>query len=123
MDVEDVTEALRLLRYVHVEYLQQGIGTLPAMFASLDASRPWLVYWIVHSLALLEARLPDAGPHAADIISFLRQCQCPGGWGRALKSLRLSSRARVSPHWRSLAAWGAAEGSHAWYSTRAVLGQ
>ncbi len=79
MEPEDVTESLRLLRSVHVAYIQGGMGTLPAGFASLDASRPWITYWLVHSLALLGADLPDAGPSAADIIAFLRSCQAPGG--------------------------------------------
>ena len=30
--------------------------------AALDASRPWLVFWITHSLALLEVPLPDGAP-------------------------------------------------------------
>lgn len=82
MEGDEVTEALRLLRYVHVEYLHHGMGLLPAGFASLDASRPWIAYWLVHSLALLGAGLPAAGPNAADVIAFLKHCQCPrGGFG------------------------------------------
>lgn len=52
-----------------------------AGFSSLDASRPWIVYWIVHSLALLECPLPLA-PSRTAIISFLASCQHPeGGFG------------------------------------------
>jgi protein farnesyltransferase subunit beta len=52
-----------------------------AGFSSLDASRPWIVYWIVHSLALLEYPLPPA-PSRTAIISFLASCQHPeGGFG------------------------------------------
>ncbi len=43
-------------------WLQSGLGKLPAGFASLGASRPWIVYWVTHSLALLGADLPAAGP-------------------------------------------------------------
>lgn len=82
MEPEDVTESLRLLRTVHTSFLHTGIGKLPAGFASLDASRPWIVYWIVHSLALLNAELPPQGPTPQDIVSFLMHCQSPeGGFG------------------------------------------
>jgi protein farnesyltransferase subunit beta len=82
MEVEDVTEALRLLRAVHVTYLHSGLDKLPGHFVALDASRPWIVYWILHSLALLGADLPEQGPSAADIAAFLGQCQAAtGGFG------------------------------------------
>ncbi len=72
MEAEDVTEALRLLRKVHIDYIHSGLGTLPSGFASLGASRPWIVYWITHSLALLGADLPTAGPSANDVVDFLK---------------------------------------------------
>ncbi|GFH07599.1 protein farnesyltransferase subunit beta, partial [Haematococcus lacustris] len=82
MELDDVTEALRLLRPAHTSYLQQGLGKLPAAFSSLDASRPWLVYWIIHSLALLGADLPPAGPTSVEVVAFLQQCQASsGGFG------------------------------------------
>ncbi|GAX72910.1 hypothetical protein CEUSTIGMA_g365.t1 [Chlamydomonas eustigma] len=78
---EELTEVLQLLRAVHVPYLQKGLGQLPASFASLDASRPWICYWIIHSLALLDAPLPST-PSAEDVIFFLSCCQGPnGGYG------------------------------------------
>ena len=53
----------------------------PVGFIALDASRTWLVYWVLHSLALLQAPLPDA-PSRADIVAFLAACQHPeGGFG------------------------------------------
>lgn len=39
-------------------YVQGGLGQLPGGFVSLDASRPWICYWVLHGLALLEAPLP-----------------------------------------------------------------
>ena len=74
-------QVLMLLRAAHVTYLQNGLGQLPSSFASLDASRPWICYWIIHSLALLDAKLPDK-PNAGDIVFFLSCCQgTEGGYG------------------------------------------
>ena len=51
-------EHLRLRREAHARYAGGGLSALPAGFTALDASRPWIVFWIVHSLALLDAPLP-----------------------------------------------------------------
>eukprot|EP00803_Ostreobium_quekettii_P001825 evm.model.scf_234.7 EVM.evm.TU.scf_234.7 scf_234:77935-79852(+) len=78
---EDQLRNLTLLRTVHVDFLVSGLGRLPVEFICLDASRAWLVYWIVHSLALLDAAHPDE-PSPEDVIAFLRRCQHPsGGYG------------------------------------------
>jgi protein farnesyltransferase subunit beta len=37
----------------HARFLAAALGPLPAGFASLDASRCWIVYWALHGLALL----------------------------------------------------------------------
>ena len=42
-----------LLRKAHVDYLTAGLETLSEGFISLDASRPWICYWICHALYLL----------------------------------------------------------------------
>lgn len=57
---------------------------MKAGFASLDASRPWICYWIVHGLAMLDWH--DFGkrssPSEDSIIDFLASCQHPsGGFG------------------------------------------
>jgi len=47
----------------------------------MDASRPWIVYWILHSLALLDLPLPPSPPRQS-IIDFFATCQHPdGGFG------------------------------------------
>jgi hypothetical protein len=51
--------AVVFVRDQHVAYLRKGLESLSGAFVSLDASRPWLVYWILHSLSLLDA-LPEA---------------------------------------------------------------
>ncbi|KAL6136321.1 hypothetical protein ACLB2K_061617 [Fragaria x ananassa] len=58
----------------------RGLGILPASFSSLDANRPWMCYWILHSLALLGAPVEDGLKNI--IIDFLRRCQDKnGGFG------------------------------------------
>lgn len=37
----------------HVQFFSQSLFRLPAGYVSLDASRPWLIFWTVHSLDLL----------------------------------------------------------------------
>lgn len=55
-----------LLRRQHVQYLHSGLGVLPGGFVALDAGRPWLCYWVVHALALLDAPFPpDVTPAGA----------------------------------------------------------
>ena len=50
-------------------------------FVSLESSRMWLCYWILHSLYLLDAPLPSK-PSRSSIIHFLKECQHPsGGFG------------------------------------------
>ena len=58
LPAEERREHLRLRREAHVRYAGGGLSALPAGFTALDASRPWIVFWVVHSLALLEAPLP-----------------------------------------------------------------
>ena len=54
----EIEGEVSLNRELHIRYLQQGLKSLPQAFSSLEASRPWILYWITHSLALLEACLP-----------------------------------------------------------------
>ena len=61
-------------------YLMKGIRTLSHHFECLDASRPWLVYWIVHSMRLMGMPLSDGLVN--DITDFLSRCQATsGGFG------------------------------------------
>lgn len=77
-DAEPVSNTLpKLNRDVHVSYLKKGLKHLSESYECLDASRPWLCYWILHSLELLDHPLSD------DMIShvslFLSKCQCKDG--------------------------------------------
>ena len=43
-----------LAREDHISFLHRCLGTLPAGYVSFDAARPWLVYWVLTALSLLE---------------------------------------------------------------------
>ena len=43
----------QLQRSKHVAFLRQALGDYPSMFAMLDASRPWLIYWSLQGLSAL----------------------------------------------------------------------
>ena len=96
---DELDEDLTLLRDCHIKYLQGGIGQLPQGFAVLDASRPWICYWVLHSLALLGADLPSHVT-ASDVIHFLKCCQDPrGGYGGGPMQL-----AHLAPTYAAVAA-------------------
>lgn len=42
-----------LERSSHIDFVQDGLQPLPAGFVTMDASRPWLMYWSLLSLYLL----------------------------------------------------------------------
>lgn len=46
-----------LRKQEHTQFLASTFFQLPGKFVSLDASRPWLVFWTVHSLDLLGVAL------------------------------------------------------------------
>ncbi|CAM0137270.1 unnamed protein product [Umbelopsis sp. WA50703] len=48
---------LRLEREAHAEYLARGLNYLSRWMVALDASKPWLTYWILHALDLLEVEI------------------------------------------------------------------
>ncbi|KAG7222668.1 hypothetical protein INR49_026277 [Caranx melampygus] len=66
-----------LLREQHYQYLKKGLRHLSDTYECLDASRPWLCFWILHSLELLEEPIPSAV--ASDVCQFLARCQSPTG--------------------------------------------
>lgn len=73
-------EDARLLRASHARAMLENLDGLPGGFRSLDASRPWLVYWILHGLELL-GELPEPTV-CARVADFLSRCQHPdGGFG------------------------------------------
>ena len=83
-DTNDVVgEGVSLLKDKHLHYLKKGIRHLSVNFEALDASQPWLCYWILHSMSLLDLELPK--DVASDVVGFLSKCQSPsGGFGGRL---------------------------------------
>jgi len=76
----EIDELPRLKRAKTIGFLRKGLSNLSRGYECLDASRPWLVYWIVHSLELLGESFSDAESRA--IVEFLSRCQSPsGGYG------------------------------------------
>jgi len=62
-------------RAEHAAYLRAGLGSLSSGYVSLDASRPWLTYWISHSLELLGPPYAIEDEAADEVVSFLQRCQ------------------------------------------------
>ena len=81
--------SLKLDREAHVAFARKALKPLPSGYSSLGASRPWVLHWATHSLALLKAPLSDDPREASRIrdaiVTFLKACQCrrgdKGGFG------------------------------------------
>jgi protein farnesyltransferase subunit beta len=68
-----------LLRDKTVAYLRKSLSEpLHSGYVSLDASRPWLVYWMLHALELLGAFPGDLVPR---LRAALLQCRTASGEG------------------------------------------
>ncbi|KAL1488034.1 hypothetical protein ABEB36_015407 [Hypothenemus hampei] len=69
-----------LLKEHHKRFLSSSLEHLSSSYETLDASRPWICYWILHPLSLLGVRLEDS--YKSRIVRFLAKCQSPtGGFG------------------------------------------
>lgn len=74
------SDLIEIERDKHFGYLSQGLRKLGPSFSVLDASRPWLCYWTLHSIALLGESI--GGKLENDAIDFLTRCQDKdGGYG------------------------------------------
>uniref|UniRef100_A0A5S6R5L7 Protein farnesyltransferase subunit beta n=1 Tax=Trichuris muris TaxID=70415 RepID=A0A5S6R5L7_TRIMR len=70
----------KLLRTEHARYLRNCMTQLTSGYQTMDASRTWMAYWVLHGLDLLGEPLPEESANKA--IEFLRACQSPtGGFG------------------------------------------
>lgn len=78
---------VRLLREQHLIYVMRGLRYLGPGFICLDASRPWLCYWMLHSIDLLkgleakgEAAHADADAELlTHVMTTMAFCQNIGG--------------------------------------------
>ncbi|XP_064600059.1 LOW QUALITY PROTEIN: protein farnesyltransferase subunit beta-like [Liolophura sinensis] len=67
-------------RKQHCAFLWKGLENLSESYDCLDASRPWLCFWILHSLEILGEDIPCE--IASRVAKFLGHCQSPdGGFG------------------------------------------
>ncbi|OQS03307.1 prenyltransferase [Thraustotheca clavata] len=83
----DQDERVCLLKDRHVPYLAHGLEFLPAGFQSMDASRPWFIYWILHALEILDA---DLTSFKAACINTIKRCWSDalgGGFGGGILQL------------------------------------
>ncbi|BEI81978.1 hypothetical protein CcaverHIS002_0211380 [Cutaneotrichosporon cavernicola] len=55
--LQDATTILRSPE--HVRFLGSTLFSLPAAYVALDASKPWLIFWTVHSYDVLGVLLPQ----------------------------------------------------------------
>lgn len=69
-----------ILRNQHAEYLTNGLVGLSAGFISLDASRPWLCYWILQALYLLDREPIFLYPRIVSTLVNMQDKVC-GGFG------------------------------------------
>ncbi|XP_071962198.1 protein farnesyltransferase subunit beta-like [Antedon mediterranea] len=67
----------KLEREKHLGYLNKGLKHLSESYECLDASKPWLCYWILHSLELLGEKISEE--YASQVAQFIGKCQHPGG--------------------------------------------
>ena len=67
LDLDDTLHrhSVALRRPEHSAYLLAGLGGLSQAYCSLDASRPWLCYWILHSKEILSPGTVREPPRAA----------------------------------------------------------
>lgn len=64
----------------HKAYLLKGLQNLSESYESLDASRPWLCYWILHCLELLDVAV--SGSLCSRVVEFICRCKhADGGYG------------------------------------------
>jgi len=76
-----ICSVAKLNRESHVNFLVRGLNKLPPTYTMLDASRPWLCYWILHALDLLGAH-EEIESHRPGVIRLLKSCQNEsGGFG------------------------------------------
>lgn len=89
--------APNLARERHVQYLRCMLGPLPSAFVSLDASKPWIVYWTCNALALLGDDTSDlCDPIQQTVLAYQNMDSGGFGGGSDLLSHLAASYAAVN---------------------------
>lgn len=79
-EYSDIDPLILLNRSEHIAYLTKGLERLSRSYEGLDASQPWICYWIVHSLTLLDHPIEES--LKSRICKHLGRCQQKtGGFG------------------------------------------
>lgn len=73
-DISNEKDEIRLMKTKHSTYLVKNIKDLSKNFVSLDASRPWIIYWILHACYLLSSE-EMIKPYYTNIVETLRHFQ------------------------------------------------
>ncbi|KAI1380329.1 terpenoid cyclases/Protein prenyltransferase [Hypoxylon crocopeplum] len=69
----------RLDRDRHVKFLRKHLEQLPSRYVALDASRPWIFYWCLNGLSLLDS---DVSSYRDALVETARTMQnSTGGFG------------------------------------------
>jgi len=82
-DSNEDNDKKELVREKHVRYLIAALRGLSSGFVTLDASRPWICYWVTHALHLLESDPIDVYPHLIRTLSLIQNST--GGFGGNIK--------------------------------------
>ena len=79
----DAERSIVLNRDAHIAFLVRGLSEpLKPSYISLEASRPWIAYWILHALDLLGQRELILEKFSESVPGMLGRCQYPtGGFG------------------------------------------
>lgn len=78
-ELVNYNKEIRLLRSLHAIYLTNGLQHLSSGFISLDASRPWICYWITHALYLLDREPKYLYPRVISTLTHMQNSY--GGFG------------------------------------------
>eukprot|EP01116_Phalansterium_solitarium_P003521 TRINITY_DN14335_c0_g1_i1.p1 TRINITY_DN14335_c0_g1~~TRINITY_DN14335_c0_g1_i1.p1 ORF type:complete len:395 (-),score=85.55 TRINITY_DN14335_c0_g1_i1:355-1539(-) len=84
-------ESLELFRDEHIAYLLRGVEKLGSGLESLDASRPWLCYWILHALQLLNALPEEEADRFVDLIVHFQDNVGGGFCGGPMQEAHLAA--------------------------------
>ena len=58
----------RLNREAHIKFLRGRLGKYPSYFAAMDASRPWVFYWVLNGLRLMGE---EVGEYAERYVQYI----------------------------------------------------
>ena len=81
-DNPEADDEIILEKDTHFQWIAKAIHNMPGRWQGLDASRPWFVFWMVHSLDLMKMLHKVDDQLEDHVATFLATCQSPtGGFG------------------------------------------